>query len=163
VGRNLASRIAGRPTDLLNRLANRLRIARNDLVDAREKSKAAKAGMSVQERQEELLAFYSNYEDFVEAMCDAAQYGPTQRLEGLYALKRTWLVERYLELKPLLGAFQRRETSDPEDAFEALFAAETVSQFLQSDDGETIARITRTREALNLYGEHLRQLADRTG
>jgi hypothetical protein len=33
-----------------------------------------------------------------------------------------------------------------------------LEEFLRSDDGEMIARIERTREALSRYGEHLRQL-----
>jgi len=45
------------------------------------------------------------------------------------------------------------------DAFEALVAAFDLQEFFKLDDGNMISRITRTREALNLYGEHLRQLA----
>jgi hypothetical protein len=33
-----------------------------------------------------------------------------------------------------------------------------MEAFLLADDGLMISRIMRTREALNLYGEHLRQL-----
>jgi hypothetical protein len=163
VARDLAARIGARPSNLWVRLLNRVRIAGKDLADAREESRAARAGMSVADRQGQLLAFYTTYEDFVEAMCDAAQYGPTPRLETVYGAKRAILLGDYVELKPLLGAFLRDPQHDEADSFESLLAAETVSQFLQSDDGETISRITRTREALNLYGEHLRQLADRTG
>jgi hypothetical protein len=47
------------------------------------------------------------------------------------------------------------------DAFEALFSAPNLEEFLKIDDGNMISRITRTREALNLYGEHLRQLLAR--
>jgi hypothetical protein len=47
------------------------------------------------------------------------------------------------------------------DAFEALFAAPSVDCFMTMDDGHMISRILRTREALNLYGEHLRQLLAR--
>ncbi len=47
------------------------------------------------------------------------------------------------------------------DAFEALVAAFDLQEFLKMDDGNMISRINRTREALNLYGEHLKQLAAR--
>lgn len=161
--RILASRLGFRPSYVLGRLTNWLRIAGKDLAEAREQAWESRAGMSVQERQTQLASFYATYEDFVEVMCDAAQFGPTPRVESVYAAKRAILIDGYAELRPLLGAFLRHQTSEPADPFEALLAPETVSQFLQSDDGETIARITRTREALNLYGEHLRQLADRTG
>lgn len=45
------------------------------------------------------------------------------------------------------------------DAFEALVAAPDLFLFLKHDDGMMISRLERTREALNLYAGHLRQLA----
>ena len=45
------------------------------------------------------------------------------------------------------------------DAFEALFSAPSLGDFLRGDDGLMISRMERTREALYLYGDHLRQLA----
>ena len=126
-------------------------------------ARAAHAGPTVRERQVQLLQFYEGYEDFVELLCDAAQYGPTVRLDSTYLAKREWLAGRYSELKPLLGAFIRSDRRQEKDVFEALLSPPTVSEFLQSDDGDTIARITSAREALNLYAEHLRHLAERTG
>jgi hypothetical protein len=156
-----------RSAGLLRRFSNAVRIARKDAIDAQERHRAAHAAASPRERQEELLAFYTQYEDFVELLCDAAQYGSTPRLEGRYAEIRSLLLARYDTLKPLLGAFLRPSMDDTRtgecDAFEDLLMPATVSDFLHSDDGDTIGRITRTREALNLYGEHLRQLAGRTG
>ncbi len=165
--RTFADVIRIRPVNLFRRLTNRLRIAHKDIADAHEKTRAVKAGATPQERQEELIAFYARYEDLVELLCDAAQYGPTSRLESRYEETRAWLQIRYGELKPLLRAFLRPSPGTPseenQDAFESLLSPGSVSDFLHSDDGETIDRITRTREALNLYGEHLRQLAERTG
>jgi hypothetical protein len=116
----------------------------------------------VEERREQLRVYYEGYEDYVEMLCDAAQYGPSTRLDEKYQAKRAWLAEGYEELKPLLGAFLRPEDDAEGDPFEALFSAPTVLDFLESDDGETIDRITRAREALNLYAEHLRHLAERS-
>ena len=148
---------------LLRRIDNSVKILKKDLSDTAHKTRERHAGPSVKERQEQLVAFYEGYEDFVEMLCDAAQYGPTPRLETGYQTRRAALAERYAEMKPLLSAFIRPDAGQTEDVFEALLSASTVSDFLQSDDGETIARITRARQALNFYAEHLRHLAERTG
>ncbi len=126
------------------------------------------AGPTVEERRHELLKFYAHYEDLVEVICDAAQYGPTPRLEAHYADLRQWMRAGYVSVKPYIMAYLRVAVEDAAaclrmsdsggDAFEALCAAEDLSEFLREDDGNMIFRITRTREALNLYGEHLRQL-----
>ena len=52
-----------------------------------------------------------------------------------------------------------RQDGQGADAFEALVAAPDLQTFLANDDGLMISRLTRTREALTLYAEHLRQLA----
>ena len=151
--------------NLLGRLTNKLRIAGKDLTEAQERAREARARVTPQQRLQELADFYTRYEDLVELLCDAAQYGPTPRLEARYEEIRSSLLERYIEMKPLLGAFLRPVEGleeDNSDAFEALLGPRSVSDFLHSDDGDTIGRITRTREALNLYGEHLRQLSERT-
>jgi hypothetical protein len=145
------------------RASNRVRILGKDIIDAAHGARGSRAGVSIQERQKLLAEFYEAYEDFVEMLCDAAQYGPTPRLENGYRARRAQLAASYLDLKPLLSAFIRTDAAGAHDAFEALFSTPTVSEFLQSDDGETITRITRAREALNLYAEHLRHLAERTG
>jgi len=67
----------------------------------------------------------------------------------------------YANMRPYVVGYLHADEGD-EDAFESLVAAEDLGQFLKTDDGNMIARITMTREALTLYGEHLRQLAART-
>jgi len=131
-------------------------------VDRREatlRSNAQVAGPSVQERQQTLIHFYQEYEALVETVCDSAQYGPTPALNKAYQLQREWMLENYPEIRRYVVAYLRYEVEDQGDAFEALFSADDLNTFLQSDDGNMISRIMRTREALNLYGDHLRQLA----
>lgn len=159
------SRGAGTPLEVLTSLANRVRIAAKDRTDAREQARALIEGPSVRERQEDLVKFYERYEDLVETLCDTAQYGPTPNLERRYAEQRAYMVANYPRLRPFLVGFLRFDDAELDrgavDPFEALVQAENIPEFLRSDDGSMIMRITATREALNLYGEHLRQLAAR--
>lgn len=167
-------RIARSATDvagLVGSLANRVRIAKKDRADAREREATRIAVPSVQERQSDLVRFYDRYESMVETLCDAAQYGPTPKLDRAYADARAAYAADYATIRPFLLSFLDFAPEDVEaglrlngrttDAFEALVAAETLDEFLRGDDGGMISRITRTREALNLYAEHLRLLAAR--
>jgi hypothetical protein len=131
-------------------------------VDRREatlRTNAQAAGPTVQERQQALIHFYQEYEALVETVCDSAQYGPTATLNKAYQLQREWMLENYPTIRRYVVAYLRYEVEDQGDPFEALFSADDLNTFLQSDDGNMISRIMRTREALNLYGDHLRQLA----
>lgn len=148
----------------------RWRLALRDLRDARETKVLARAAQapSLRERQEELIRFYERYEDLVETLCDAAQYGPDARLEARYAEVRLWMQAGYPDLRRFVSAYLRYDPGDAarsqdlhgtgRDAFEALFAANNLDEFLRGDDGRMIERIDRTREALGRYGDHLRQL-----
>jgi hypothetical protein len=150
-------------------LVNRVRIAAKDREDLRSRTLARDAAPTVQERQQELVRFYRHYEDLVETLCDAAQYGPTPKLENQYASLRLWMHENYPPVRRYVVAYLQFSVEDAQqslemqgrtaDAFEALCAAPDLDTFLRVDDGAMISRINRTREALNLYGEHLRQLA----
>jgi hypothetical protein len=157
--------------DWARSLSNRSKSAAKDREDARDREMAAKLAPTVQERHEELVRFYRRYEDLVETLCDAAQYGPTGKLEAKYGELRRWMSSNYAPVRRYVVAYLRFTPEDAQqglltdgkasDAFEALFAAPNLQEFLGVDDGNMISRITRTREALNLYGEHLRQLLAR--
>ena len=118
-----------------------------------------------------LLTFYSQYERLVDALCTGAQYGPEPKLEACYLEAQAWMQANYPRLRLYVTAYLQYDSEDARqglslhgvscDAFEALFAAPTLDEFLRGDDGMMISRIMRTREALNLYGEHLRQLKSR--
>lgn len=152
-------------------LANRSKSAAKDRAEVRERQMNAKLAPTVQERHEELVRFYRRYEDLVETLCDAAQYGPTTKLEAQYGELKRWMASNYAPVRRYVVAYLRFTPEDAQqglisegrasDAFEALTSAPTLEEFLKADDGNMISRITRTREALNLYGEHLRQLLAR--
>jgi hypothetical protein len=124
---------------------------------------------TVPERQRELIDFHEHYEDLVEALCDAARFGVDIVLERRYTEARTRIQADYPALRPFLISYLEFQPEDAEaglklcgrplDAFEALIAAFDLQEFIKLDDGNMISRITRTREALNCYGEHLRLLA----
>jgi hypothetical protein len=150
-------------------IVNRVRIAAKDREDLRARALLRDAAPSVQERQQELVRFYRHYEELVEVLCDAAQYGPTQKLETQYAALKHWMDLNYPPVRRYVVAYLQFSVEDAQqsldmqgrtaDAFEALVAAPDLETFLKNDDGAMISRINRTRDALNLYGEHLRQLA----
>lgn len=140
-------------------VVNRLKMAVLDRKEAAQRAKDRVAGPTVHERQMALIHFYQEYETLVETLCDSAQYGPTPYLEKAYQSVREWMVENYPVTGRYVVAYLRFEVDDRGDAFEALFSTPDLATFLQTDDGNMISRIMRTREALNLYGDHLRQLA----
>lgn len=125
--------------------------------------------VTVRERQADLATFYTRYEDLVELICDASQYGPNPALEEKYDELRSWMLRTYPLLRPYILGFIDHQVVDTEqnlelygqatDAFQALFSPPTLRTLIQSDDGHMIGRIVRTRDALNRYGEHLRTLA----
>jgi hypothetical protein len=125
-----------------------------------------KVSLRLEDRQEALAKFNAAYEDFVEVVCDAAQFGISHAFERRYQNSRRDLVDQYATVRIFLSAYLRASGEDSRgaargirfDAFDSLLAPASLELFLQSDDGNTISRITRTREALNLYAEHLRQL-----
>jgi hypothetical protein len=123
---------------------------------------------SLEERREQLVEFYERYESLVDVLCSAARYGPDTALETQYAQLRGWMMRGYQQIRPFAVAYLLYDDSDASqslalhgyggDAFEALFAATTLEEFLRVDDGLMMSRIERTRDALILYGDHLRQL-----
>lgn len=137
-------------------------------IQSKELSSDTIAGPTAEERQQKLITFYAQYESLVEVLCDSAHYGPDPKLEARYSSLRKWMQESYPEIRPYVIAFVRLNPVDAKqnmdwhgvagDAFEALFAANSLEEFLRVDDGETILRIDRTRTALNLYADHLRHL-----
>jgi len=141
-----------------------------DWRDARDNARTLQtaARPSIQERRQELAAFYDRYEQLVETLCDAAQYGPEPGLDARYGALRTWMQQNYRNVRPYVAAYLEFEPSDvvhgleaserTTDGFEALFHASNLREFLSRDDGAMIGRIIRTRRALTLYGDHLRQL-----
>lgn len=152
----------------IRRVPVQLRIAHLDLQDARERGANRRAFPSAATRLEQLRTFYDQYNDLVETLCDSAQYGPTAKLEARYSEMRRWMLAHYAPLRKFVVAYLRFDAADARqgldlhgqsaDAFEALFCAASLGEFLRADDGLMISRMERTREALHLYGDHLRQM-----
>jgi hypothetical protein len=150
-------------------MTNQLRIRARDRVFAREVEKMRSAQPGIRERQQELVRFYLNYEALVETLCDLGTCGPTPKLEAAYRAGRQWMLANYPDVRRYVIAYLKYSVEDaqqsleingrPADAFEALFTAPTLHEFLEHDDGGMISRINRTREALTMYGHHLRLLA----
>jgi len=170
-GAEWVARSAGAAVERVSGVPVRVRRALRDLRQAREERAARQEGPSAAERLADLVSFYGEYERMVEVLCDGAQYGPEPKLQAAYAELRDWMQAHYPALRRYVTAYLHYDVEDarqgfnlhgaPCDAFQALFAAPTLGEFLRSDDGMMISRIMRTREALNLYGEHLRQLKAR--
>lgn len=139
-----------------------------DAIEARREA-AVRATPSVADRQADLIQFYAQYEDLVDTLCSAAQYGPTASLEARYRDGRQAMQSSYPAMRKSVVAFLQYDSADAAhsfelhgrsgDAFEALFAAPTLEEFLRCDDGRMIDRIERTRYALSLYADYLRKLA----
>ncbi len=172
IGQHTVHRVARGATEAwmwIQRVPTRLRIAHLDLQDARDRGVERRAIPSAAARLEQLRTFYDQYNDLVETLCDSARYGPTTNLETRYADMRGWMLSHYAPLRKLVVAYLRFDAADARqgldlhgqsaDAFEALFCAPSLGDFLRGDDGLMISRMERTREALHLYGDHLRQMA----
>lgn len=124
-----------------------------------------------EKRFEDLVEFGHHYENLVEALCDAAQKGIDAKLEAVYQTERRWLETHYFFVRPYVVAYLKLDSEDDEqsialqghaaDAFQTLYAAPDLTILIESDNGNMISRIVRTREALSAYAEHLRQLIDR--
>lgn len=120
-------------------------------------------------RRIDLLEFYAPYEELVTLLSDATQYGPSPKAESDYLRLRNLVQPGYSRIRRFVVAFLKYSAEDAQvgvglwgrsaDAFEALTAASSLQSFLRADDGHLMSRISRTREALNLYGEHLRRLS----
>ena len=149
-------------------LPRRFRLHLNDLRLERETSRSARLGAA--ERMAQVRAFYDLYEDAVEVLLAATTIGASAALQERYDGLRRVVLAEYGPIKPYLLAYLRMTVADaeyglahlgrPSDAFEILFGHAELAQLLATDDGEMIRRITRTREALTLYAEHLRFLIE---
>jgi len=115
--------------------------------------------------------FHRVYEGLVEVLCDGAQFGATPKLEKEYYELRRQMQATYPAVRPFVISFLEYVPNDleaglklrgrPLDAFEVLVAAADLREFFDTDDGNMISRLTRTREALTAYGDHLRLLSAR--
>ncbi len=165
-----AARSAEAALEWVARVPVRDRRAVSDWRQAKEEARRPVAP-TLDERLEDLRTFYGQYEALVETVCDGAQYGPDPKLAERYEVLRRWMQTGYPPMRRYVTAYLQYEAGDARrgmdlhtgacDAFQALFAAPTLDEFLRGDDGMMISRIMRTRDALNLYADHLRHLKAR--
>jgi len=121
---------------------------------------------TIREKQAELADFYLNYEELVELICDAANYGPNEKMDLRFDELRDYMQKNYHPMRNSVAAYLELDPQDnvngldlygkPSDAFEALFSAPTLREQIRTDDGHLISRIMRTRKALNRYADYLR-------
>ena len=123
----------------------------------------------LEQRRIDLIEFYRHYEELIDLLSDAAQYGPSPKLEADYHRLRGTLQRGYSRIRRFVVAFLKYSAEDAQvgvglwgrsaDAFEAMIAAATLQSYLRADDGHFVSRISRTREALNRYADHLHRLS----
>ena len=155
----------------VSRIPIRARLRVKDWQEEKVEAQGEPMLFILQQRQQDLVSFYTHFENLIEILCDAAQAGPTYKLENAYQEERRWMQTHYFMLRSYVVAYLKLESEDAEqgialqgyasDAFQALFAATDLDCLVKADDGNMISRIIRTREALNSYAEHLRQLIAR--
>jgi hypothetical protein len=122
------------------------------------------------QRLDRLQNFRDGFELMVSVLVEAINYGPTPKLENDYAALGVVLRQEYEMVRPFVLAYLRVDSVDEgfgirvrgkgSDAFECLWVAASLQDFLNVVDRSFDARITRSREALALYGDHLRYLVD---
>ncbi|MBI1333198.1 MAG: hypothetical protein JST12_06130 [Armatimonadetes bacterium] len=115
-------------------------------------------------------AFCADFEEFVEMLAGAQSYGPKFGSEARYKALKVAMEDRYRDLRPFLIAFLRFDVEDEKvglrllgsgtDAFQALWAQQTLAAFVESDDVFFRDRVARARDALAYYNDHLQYLGE---
>lgn len=121
------------------------------------------------QRRRELQEFTREFEGLATTVFEAIRFGSNRDLQAAYGQYRIALISRYSGLRPFLLCYMEAdpvrcdfcESGYSTDALEALVAAPDLDRLLIEDDQLLISRISRAREALCLYGEHLKWLAAR--
>lgn len=121
------------------------------------------------QRRRELMEFRVEFESFASTVLEGVRFGSDRSLTESHGLHRAALISRYSSLRPFLLSYMEAdhircdftESGYSTDALEALVAAPDLDRLLIEDDQLLISRISRAREALCLYGEHLKWLAAR--
>jgi len=112
---------------------------------------------TVHDRREALAQFHLIYEDLVEVICDAGNYGPTSALSSRY----TELVEEYRVAYPGVQAYLEHflDTNVAlRQPFMRLSVRPTLAELIETDTGALIPDILATRRAIVAYQQHLAQV-----
>lgn len=112
--------------------------------------------IDVTARRAALDDFVDLYEDLVETVCDAANFGDSTKFEAKFARALPKYRNGLIPVHRFLEAFM---ADCDEDAFEWFGKFQTLQELLRADDGNLIGRIMETRAAMNDYAEHLQRLS----
>jgi hypothetical protein len=120
--------------------------------------------------QGKLISFDLRFRDLVELMASAQRYGVTNGGNAQYLSLKRQVSTQYKELRPFLLAFIRFDIEDERmglrtigvgtDAFEAIWVAASLDDFVISDDVFFRDRVARAKLAIRDYTEHLHCLLE---
>jgi hypothetical protein len=107
--------------------------------------------------------FVTRYDDLVDLLCWTAKEGVSDARRARYNELRSWFVDHYEPVRPIVTRFLDTQPEDrepvaagtpaPRDAFESLFLPHQIDCLIHSD--EVIHRIMRTRFAVEVCREQL--------
>ena len=115
--------------------------------------------------QSNLIEFELHFTELVELMERAQHYGPAVGAAAKYLSIKQNLSASYQDLRPFLIAYIRFDVEDERvglrtlgkgtDAFEAIWIAENLQSFINSEDVFFRDRVARAYDAIRDYTEHL--------
>ncbi len=115
--------------------------------------------------QSNLIGFELHFTELVEMMVHAQRYGAAAGATSKYLSLKQELSITYQDLRPFLIAYIRFDVEDERiglrtlghgtDAFEAIWVAENLQKFIDSDDVFFRDRVARAYDAITDYTEHL--------
>lgn len=107
-----------------------------------------------------LQLFSNDFDELTEMLAEAQKYGPGFG-EGRYQALRVSLDRRYKDLRPFLMAYMSQDSlssSQSIDAFRSVWAAPTLTHFVELHDVFFEDRVGHAQDALRYYNEHLEKL-----
>jgi hypothetical protein len=112
---------------------------------------------TVLDRRERLHQFHLIYEDLVEVICDAGNYGPTSALCARYSDLTDEYMAAYGEVQAFLEHFLEPAVS-LRQPFMRLAVRSSLTELIETDSGALIPDIMATRGAIVAYAHHLSQV-----
>jgi hypothetical protein len=119
----------------------------------------------VNQTQTKLISFELNFVEMVELMEQSQRHGISNGSNSRYSSLKQSLSDTYGDLRPFLLAYLRLDIEDERvglrtlghgtDAFEAIWAYESLQEFVDSDDVFFRDRVARALDAIKDYTEHL--------
>ena len=100
--------------DWFKRIPVKAQLKAKDWQEAKEQGQEQPALFILQERHQDVLDFYTNFENLVEILCDAAQRGATAKLQTRYTEERNWMQTHYYLVRPYLAAYLTLDADDAE-------------------------------------------------